>query len=481
MFESLTQRLQDAIGALTRKGTLTEADVESALRAVRTALLTADVHVSVVKKLVADIRERAVGEKVLESVRPDQQVVKIVHDELVRLMGGEVGVQSAPGAEIVLNWAARGPTVVLMAGLQGAGKTTTCAKLGRLLKSRGRNPLLVAADMQRPAAVEQLRVLGESLGLAVHCEERGRPPKICARAVKRAAAEGHDVVILDTAGRLHVDRELMAEVEDIADKVSPNEVFLVLDSMTGQDAVNSAKAFDDALPLTGVVLTKLDGDTRGGAALSVRAVTGKPIRFIGTGEKPENLEPFHPDRLASRVLGMGDVVSLVERAQSVMHEKEAEAAAERMFAGSFTMEDMLAQFEQVERMGPMKEWLSMLPGVGAALADQDLDEKPLRRSKAIIQSMTLAERRDPDRIDHARKRRIARGSGTSIDEVGRLLKGHRQMRKMMKGLGSQGGLMNKMMSRRLRKQKERQMREMRRRGVKFGDLGLGGGSGGGTR
>ncbi len=473
MFDSLTQRLQSAFSKLGRKGELKDSDVDDALRGIRTALLTADVHLSVVKQLVADIRERAIGEKVLESVQPEQQVVKIVHDELVRLMGGDDVKPSMPGdATIPIQFAARGPTVILMAGLQGAGKTTTCAKLANYLKSKGRRPLLVAADMQRPAAVEQLKVLGESLDIAVHSEASGRPPKICQRAVKAAVAGGHDVVILDTAGRLHVDRDLMYEVKDIAAKVDPHEIFLVLDSMTGQDAVNSAKAFDESLPLTGVVLTKLDGDTRGGAALSVRAVTGKPIRFLGTGERTDQLEPFHPDRLASRILGMGDVVSLVERAQSAMQEQEVEKAAEKMFSGSFTMEDMLAQFEQVERMGPMKEWIGMLPGVGSALGDMDMDEKPLGRAKAIILSMTPDERRRPDVLDPSRRRRIARGSGSSLDEVNRLLKSYKQMRQMMKQMGSGGGLMGKMMNRKFQKSKEKQLRELRKQGVNLADLGL---------
>ena len=474
MFESLSQRLQTAFSRLGKRGSLTEADVDEALRAIRTALLTADVHLAVVKKLVADIRERAVGEKVLESVEPGQQVVKIVHDELVRLMGGDDVKPSMPGqSDIPINWAAKGPTVILMAGLQGAGKTTTCAKLARFLKAKGRRPLLVAADMQRPAAVDQLKVLGEQLGVPVHWEASGRPPKICQRAVKRAVEDGYDVVILDTAGRLHVDRDLMEEVEDIAKRVEPHEIFLVLDSMTGQDAVNSAKAFDESLPLSGVVLTKLDGDTRGGAALSVRAVTGKPIRFLGTGEKPEALEPFYADRLASRILGMGDVVSLVERAQDAMQQEDVEAAAEKLFAGTFTMEDMLQQFQQVERMGPMKEWLGMLPGVGAALGDQDLDEKPLKRAKAIILSMTAAERRNPDLLDGGRKRRVARGSGTTMDEVHRLLKSYKQMQQMMKQMRSEGGMMNKLMDRRFRKQKEKQLQELKRRGVRLSDHGLG--------
>lgn len=472
MFESLAQRLQSVFSRLGRRSTLSESDVDEALREIRTALLAADVHLSVVKKLTADIRARAVGEAVIASVRPDQQVVKIVYDELVRLLGGEPGKISPPGdAGIPIRWSPSGPTVILMAGLQGSGKTTTCGKLARFLKARGRNPLLVAADMQRPAAVEQLQVLGDALGVKVHSEPSGRPPKICERAVARAAAEGFDVVILDTAGRLHVDRELMSEVSDVAARTHPHEVLLVLDSMTGQDAVLSAKAFDEALPLTGVVLTKLDGDTRGGAALSVLAVTGKPVRFVGTGEKTDALEPFFPDRMASRVLGMGDVVSLVERAQQAIREDEVEQTAEKLFAGSFTMDDMLAQFEQVERLGPIKDWLGMIPGMAGALDGQEVDEGAIRRAKAIIHSMTPDERRKPDLLDANRRRRVARGSGTSLDEVNRLVKGHRQMKTMMKQLRSEGGIMNRLADRRFRKQKEQQLAELRRQGVKLADMG----------
>ncbi len=473
MFESLTQRLQSAFARLGKRGQLTEADVDEALREIRTALLTADVHLGVVKKVIADLRAKAVGEKLIEAVRPDQQVVKMVYDELVRLMGGEDAKPSVQGdATIGIRWSTSGPTVILMAGLQGSGKTTTCAKLARYLRAKGRRPLLVAADMQRPAAVEQLIVLGRQLDVPVHSEASGRPPKICQRAVERAAKEGHDVVILDTAGRLHVDRELMAEVRDIAEKVSPHEIFLVLDSMTGQDAVNSAKAFDDSLPLTGVVLTKLDGDTRGGAALSVREVTGKPIRFVGTGEKVEALEPFHADRMASRILGMGDVVSLVERAQEAMEQKEVEKAAEKLFSGSFTMDDMLAQFEQVERMGPLKEWLGMIPGLGSALEGQEIDERVIGRAKAIITSMTREERANPDLVDGSRRRRISRGSGSTVDDVNRLLKQYKQMRQMMKQLRSEGGLMGRMTDRRMQKLKEKQLAELRRRGVSLADLGF---------
>jgi signal recognition particle subunit SRP54 len=474
MFESLSNRLQAVFAKIAKRGTLTEAEVDEALREIRTALLTADVHLSVVKRLCADIRAKAVGEKLTEQVRPEQQVVKIVYDELLKLMGGDEARPSGPGESVIpIKWAVDGrPTVILMAGLQGSGKTTTCAKLARYLKSKGRRPLLVAADMQRPAAVEQLKVLGAALDIPVHAEASGRPPKICERAVARAVAEGHDVVVLDTAGRLHVDAELMAEVKDVAAKARPHEVFLVLDAMTGQDAVNSAKAFDEALPLTGVVLTKLDGDTRGGAALSVRAVTGKPIRFVGVGEKTEALEPFFPDRMASRVLGMGDVVSLVEKAQAAMEQKEVEKTAERLFAGTFTMDDMLMQFQQVEKMGPMKEWLGLIPGLGSALEGQEIDEGAIKHAKAVIQSMTPLERRKPDLVDGARRRRIARGSGTSLEEVNKLLKSHRQMQAMMKEMRSQGGLMGKLNERRFQKMKKQQLAELRRRGVSPAELGL---------
>ncbi|MCG3135410.1 MAG: Signal recognition particle protein [Planctomycetes bacterium] len=473
MFESLAQRMQSVFARLGRRATLSADDVEEALREIRTALLAADVHLSVVRKLTDDIRARAVGEKVIEQVRPDQQVVKIVYDELVRLLGGDPSKpQQLSDGTIPLQWSAKGPTVILMAGLQGSGKTTTCGKLARMLKSKGRRPLLVAADMQRPAAVEQLKVLGESIGVPVHWEPSGRPPKICERAVKRAADEGHDVVILDTAGRLHVDRELMDEVKDIAERTSPHEVFLVLDSMTGQDAVNSAKAFDASLPLSGVVLTKLDGDTRGGAALSVREVTGKPIRFVGTGEKSEALEPFHADRMASRILGMGDVVSLVELAQENIRKDEVERAAEKLFTGTFTMDDMLAQFEQIERMGPMKKWLGMIPGMSGALEGQEIDDGHMKRAKAVILSMTAEERRKPDILDAARRRRVARGSGTTLDDVNRLVKGWKQMRQVMKQLRQDGGLSGRMMESRMKKMKEQQIRELRRRGVSLADMGL---------
>ncbi len=473
MFESLSQRLQSVFARIAKRGTLTEPDVDEALREIRTALLTADVHLAVVKKLCADIRDRAIGEKVISQVRPEQQVVKIVYDELVRLMGGDDVKPSVPGESVIpIRWAAAGPTVILMAGLQGSGKTTTCAKLARYLKSKGRRPLLVAADMQRPAAVEQLKVLGAALDVAVHSETSGRAPKICERAVALAVKEGFDVVILDTAGRLHVDSELMAEVKDIAARAHPHEIFLVLDAMTGQDAVNSAKAFDDALPLTGVVLTKLDGDTRGGAALSVRAVTGKPIRFVGIGEKTEALEPFFPDRMAQRILGMGDVVSLVEKAEAAMERQDVEKTAEKLFSGTFTMEDMLAQFEQVEKMGPLKEWLGMIPGLGSALQGQEIDERAIKHAKAIIQSMTLAERHRPDLVDGSRRRRIARGSGTSLEDVNKLLKSHKQMQQVMKQMRSEGGMMGKLADRRMNKLKQQQLAELRRRGISPAELGL---------
>jgi signal recognition particle subunit SRP54 len=460
MFETLSQSLQAVIRRLSGRGTLSESDVDEALREVRTALLGADVAVGVAKAFCARVREKAVGQAVLQSVQPGQQVVKIVHDELVALMGGKP--RSIPPA-------AGRPTVVLVAGLQGSGKTTTCAKVALALKRKGRRPLLVAADLQRPAAIDQLETLGKQIDVPVHVE-RGpaRAPKVCQRGVERAAAEGRDVVILDTAGRLHVDRALMDEVRDVAAKTAPDEVLLVLDAMTGQDAVVSAKAFDEALPLTGVVLTKLDGDARGGAALTLREATGKPIRFAGVGEKLDALEEFDPARMAGRILGMGDVVALVERAQQHLDAAKSEAAMEKAFSGSLTLDDFLDQMNMVEKMGGLKDVLSMLPGagdVGAAMEKAGLDEKFLARKKAVVLSMTPEERADPDGVDGSRRRRIARGSGTDVQDVNRLLKEFRDARDMMKKMGSaRGGALGRMMGRGREKRKAEQFRRLRSRG-----------------
>ena len=420
MFDTLTGALSAAFQKLRGRGTLTEKDVAEALREVRRALLEADVHIRVAKEFVEAVQRRAVGEEVLRSVTPGQQVVKIVHDELVRLMG-------PPGEPI--RKASPGPTVVLLAGLQGSGKTTTAGKLATLLKKEGLKVLLAAADLQRPAAVEQLKILGTQAGVPVHTEG-GTPLKVCQKALEAARAGGADVLLLDTAGRLHVDEALMEEVTAIAKATGPHEVLFVCDAMTGQDAVASAKAFSQALPLTGVILTKLDGDARGGAALSVRAVTGAPLRFAGTGEKLDRLEPFHPERMASRILGMGDVVSLVERAQQSMDLEEAARMQEKMLKASFTLEDMLSQLRQFRKMGPIKEILAMLPGMGQMAGEGD--EKGLTHVEAVILSMTPHERRHPEVLDGRRKARVARGSGRPVQEVNQLLKMHDGMKRMMK-------------------------------------------------
>jgi signal recognition particle subunit SRP54 len=461
MFESLSKSLQSVVQRLTGRGALTEKDVDEALREVRTALLGADVAYKVAKDFCARVRAKAVGQEVLKSVHPGHQVVKVVHDELVALMGEKPrGIPSASPAR---------PTVILVAGLQGSGKTTTCAKLARLLMKRGRRPLLVAADLQRPAAIDQLETLGKQIDCPVHLERgAGRAPKVCQRGVEKAKETGRDVVILDTAGRLHVDRELMDEVKEVAARTSPDEVLLVCDAMTGQDAVLSAKAFDEALPLTGVILTKMDGDARGGAALTVREVTGKPIRFAGVGEKLDALEEFDPARMAGRILGMGDVVALVERAQEHMDQDKAEAAMEKAFAGTFTLDDFLDQMNAVEKMGGLKDLLSMLPGaggIGQELEKAGLDEKFLARRKAVVLSMTPEERADPEVMDGSRRRRVARGSGVPVQEVNQLLKEFRDAREMMKRLGSaQGGALSRLLGRGREKKKKEQFRRLRDRG-----------------
>jgi signal recognition particle subunit SRP54 len=461
MFESLSRSLQSVVQRLSGRGALGEADVDEALREVRTALLGADVAYRVAKDFCARVREKAVGRAVLESVRPGHQVVKIVHDELVALMGEKPrAIAPAAGGR---------PTVVLVAGLQGSGKTTTCAKLALALRKRGRRPLLVAADLQRPAAIDQLETLGRQVEVPVHAERGGgRAPMVCRRGVERAAAEGRDVVILDTAGRLHVDRELMDEVREVAAKTAPDEVLLVLDAMTGQDAVVSAKAFDEALPLTGVVLTKLDGDSRGGAALTLREVTGKPIRFAGTGEKLDALEEFDPARMAGRILGMGDVVALVEKAQEHLDLAKSEEAMEKAFSGTFTLDDFLDQMNAVEKMGGLKGLLSMLPGagdIGEQMEQAGLDERAIARKKAVVLSMTPEERADPETMDGSRRRRVARGSGVPVQDVNRLLKEFRDAREMMKKMGSaQGGALGRLMGRGKEKRKKEQFRRLRERG-----------------
>jgi signal recognition particle subunit SRP54 len=435
LFESLGEKLQAAFKRLTGKGKLTEADVTEALREVRMALLEADVNFKVVKEFVAKVKERAVGQEVLETLNPGQMVVKIVHEELIAIMGGE---------HEDLTMADRPPTIIMLCGLQGAGKTTHAAKLALKLQKEGKRPLLVAADIYRPAAIKQLEVMGEKVGVPVF--QLGtdlNPVEIAKRAFDYAAEHRRDVIILDTAGRLHIDEALMAELKSIKEALHPHEILLVVDAMTGQDAVNVAEQFNNALGIDGVILTKLDGDTRGGAALSVRHVTGKPIKFVGVGEKVDQLERFHPDRMASRILGMGDVLTLIEKAQEQIDQKQAEKMAQKMLKAEFDFEDFLEQMRAMQRMGPLKDLLKMLPGVGAQLKDINIDEKELKRVEAIILSMTPKERRNPDLINIRRRERIAKGSGRPIAEVHALIKRFEEARKLMKQLGGMEKMMRK--------------------------------------
>jgi signal recognition particle subunit SRP54 len=429
MFESLSARLQAIANGLRGKARITEADLDVALREIRLALLEADVNYRVVKAFVAGVREKAIGADVLNGVQPGQQIVKIVHDELVEVLGGE---------RHQLKLAAK-PAVVMLVGLQGSGKTTTAAKLAVRLGKEGHRPLLVAADVYRPAAVDQLVQLGDHIGLEVHTRSVGTPALEVARSgVEAARQRGHDVVLLDTAGRLHVDEPMMDELVRITGAITPAETLLVVDAMTGQEAVSVAEAFHHRLPITGLVLTKMDGDARGGAALSIRSVTGLPISFIGTGERTDGLEPFHPDRLAQRILGMGDILSLVERVQETVDQEEAERVAQRMIEQRFTLEDFRSQLDQVKKMGPIGQVLQMIPGAGqmAGAAQQAVDEGQFKRIEAIIDSMTPDERRRPELIKASRRRRIAVGSGTSTADVNRLLKQFVEMQKLMKQLGT---------------------------------------------
>lgn len=431
MFRSLGERLQETFRNLRGRGKLTEADVNSALREVRLALLEADVHFKVVKKFIDRIRERAVGQEVLHSITPGQQVVKIVYDELVDLLGGETArLQTAPEP----------PTVILLCGLQGSGKTTTAGKLAAWLRKNGRTPLLVAADTQRPAAVQQLQTIGQGLDLPVFSMGTDIDPVDIARAsIGEARRLGRDTVIIDTAGRLQIDEPLMEQLRQIRDAVDPQEILLVVDAMTGQEAVNIAQQFHTTLQLTGAILTKLDGDTRGGAALSLREVTGCPIKFIGVGERTDALEPFHPERMASRILGMGDVLSLVEKAQEAIDAEKAQKLGRKLSEAQFDLEDFLEQMQQVRRLGPLEHILSLLPGASSMkhLKDMHIDEKALSHVEAIIRSMTPEERRNPDILNASRKRRIAKGSGRSVQEVNRLLKQFRDSQKMLKQLAGQ--------------------------------------------
>ena len=438
IFEGLSDKLQNAFGKLRSKGKLTEADVKTAMREVKMALLEADVNFKVVKDFVKVVQERCVGEEVLKSLTPGQMVVKIVNEELTALMGD---VQSK------LTYSPQPPTVIMMVGLQGAGKTTTSGKLGGYLKKDGKSPLLVACDVYRPAAIKQLQVVGEKLDLPVFAMgDQVSPVEIAKKALEHAKSHSNDVVIIDTAGRLHVDEVLMQELKDIKTQVNPQEILLVVDSMTGQDAVNVSESFNEILGIDGVVLTKLDGDTRGGAALSIRAVTQKPIKFIGMGEKLDNLEPFYPDRMASRILGMGDVLSLIEKAESALDLEKAKELGQKLKKNEMDFEDFLMQLEQVQNLGPLDKLLELVPGMGnlkGQIGDLDSKGKEINRTKAIIQSMTLEERRNPQILNASRKKRIARGSGTSVQDVNRLIKQFNEMKKMMKMFQS-SGMMGKM-------------------------------------
>lgn len=427
IFEGLADKLQGALGKLKSKGKLTEKDVKDAMREVKLALLEADVNFKVVKDFVKKVQERAVGQDVMESLTPAQHVIKIVNEELTSLMGD---VQS----KIMIS--PKPPTVIMMVGLQGAGKTTTSGKLGGYFKKQGKKPLLVACDIYRPAAIKQLQVVGEKLDIPVFSMgDKESPVNIAKAGYNHAVKNNHDLVIIDTAGRLHIDETLMEELQNIKSEVKPHEILLVVDSMTGQDAVNVAQSFNDALGVDGVVLTKLDGDTRGGAALSIRAVTQKPIKFIGMGEKLDDLEPFHPDRMASRILGMGDILSLIEKAQENIDLEKAKELESKIKKQDLDFEDFLEQMEQIQKIGPLNKVIEMIPGMGQVkdqLGDIDMNNKEIVRTKAIVQSMTIEERRNPSILNASRKKRIARGSGTSVQDVNRLIKQFDEMKKMMK-------------------------------------------------
>jgi signal recognition particle subunit SRP54 len=432
MFESLSEKLSRTFKKLKGQGRLTEKNIQEALKEVRMALLEADVNYKVVKKFVEDIRQSAMGREVLDSLTPGQQVIKIVHEELIRLMGGD---------RQELNLTGRTPFTLMLVGLQGSGKTTTAAKLALHLRKKGRNPYLVPADIYRPAAIDQLKKLGSQLGIPVHDTDQGRKPEdTCEEALVKAGAVGADILLMDTAGRLHIDEELMAELVRIKQRVNPTEILLVADAMTGQDAVNVARHFNDLLDLSGVILTKMEGDARGGAALSVKAVTDKPIKFIGVGEKLDALEPFFPDRVASRILGMGDMLSLIEKAQEEFDEKEALKLAKKLKKREFDLEDFLGQLRQLKKLGSLEQIMGMIPGLGQLkqLKNMKPDEKELVRVEAIINSMTRQERENYKMINGSRRRRIALGSGTSIQDVNRLLKNFAQTKKMMENLTRKG-------------------------------------------
>jgi signal recognition particle subunit SRP54 len=423
MFEDLTQKLESVFKRLRGQGKITEANVAESLREVRRVLLDADVNYKVVKQFIDDVQKRSAGQEVLTSITPGQLIVKIIFDELVKLMGT---------AQVEMKYSPTPPTVIMVAGLQGSGKTTFCAKLANHLKKKGRLPILVAADVHRPAAIDQLEMLGKQIQIPVIAERGKGAVEIAAGCVEKARKAVRDVVIIDTAGRLHIDEVMMQEVQQIKEKVRPNEILFVVDSMTGQDAVNTAKAFHERLDYDGVVLTKLDGDTRGGAAISIRAVVNTPIKFVGIGEKLDALEVFHPDRMATRILGMGDIVTLVEKAQEQFDEEKAQKFEEKLRKSQFTLEDFLDQLHEIKKMGSLQQLVGMIPGMNRLPANGAIDEKALGRVEAIIQSMTFEERRKPHIINGTRRKRIAVGSGTSIQEVNRMLKQFGEMQKMMK-------------------------------------------------
>jgi len=429
MFDNLSDRFETIFKRMRGRGRMGEAEVDEVLREIRVALLEADVNFKVVKNLVARIKEQCVGAQLSASLSPAQQVIKIVHQELVNVLGGE---------NLKITYASKPPTVVMLAGLQGSGKTTACAKLAKWFRSQGRNPILIGCDLQRPAAVEQLRVLGGQAGVPVFSEPTD-PEAVASAGMEEARRLGKDVVIVDTAGRLHVDEDLMDEARRISEAVNPNYTFLVIDAMTGQDAVNVAESFHQTLAIDGVILSKLDGDSRGGAALSVKEVIGRPIAFASVGEKLGDFEAFHPDRMAGRILGMGDVLTLIEKAEQAYDQDEAAAAAEKLQKGNFTLEDFLEQMQQVKKMGPIQNLVGMLPGIPKELKNAEIDEKEIGRIEAIIRSMTPEERREPQIMNGSRRLRVAQGSGTSTNEVNQLLKQFKDMQKMMRMFGKGGG------------------------------------------
>ena len=431
LFSGLSERLSHIFSKMTKKGRLTELEIKESMREVRIALLEADVNYLVVKDFVKKVSDKAVGEEVLKSLSPAQQVIKIVNDELVALMGSS-------NSKLMVS--PKPPTVIMMCGLQGAGKTTMCAKLACHLKKSGKKPLLVACDIYRPAAIEQLKVVGKQANAEVFEKGTQNPVKTARQAIEHAIKQNLDTVIIDTAGRLHINEELMKELENIKTEVNPTEILLVVDSMTGQDAVTVAETFNNKLDITGVVLTKLDGDTRGGAALSIKAITGKPIKFSGVGEKIGDLEPFYPDRIASRILGMGDVLTLIEKAQEAVSEEEAKKLEKAFKENSFTFEDYLAQIENIKKMGSLKDIIAMIPGLASKVKNLDVDESQLKKNKAIIQSMTPRERRNPDLIKSSHRKRISEGSGTTIQEVNTLLRQFEQTKEMMKMMKNKKGI-----------------------------------------